>query len=181
MRFKCANRSSIFLRSRRDCSKPSVPASEGNVSGVFMDVTRDLARRLLWAALRFERAYVAVELACTIQKRLALVNGAACSELLSARAMVDVAGRIILEVAARESAVIPLRLIEHRDVWCDAFLFDQPVQHRSCPIGGIANKPIRLEAEALLCSLDHSLRRADLGLANGAGRLDINDDAETSE
>ena len=58
----------------------------GNVSGVLMDVTRDLARRLLWAALRFERAYVAVELACTIQKRLALVNGAACSELLSARA-----------------------------------------------------------------------------------------------
>jgi hypothetical protein len=25
MRFKCANRISIFLRSRRDCSKPSVP------------------------------------------------------------------------------------------------------------------------------------------------------------
>ena len=54
----------------------------GNVSGVFMDVTRDLARRLLWAALRFERAYVAVELACTIQKRLALVHGAARSEPL---------------------------------------------------------------------------------------------------
>lgn len=52
----------------------------------------------------------------TSQKRLALVNGAACSELLSARAMVDVAGRIILKVAAREGAVISLRLIEHRDV-----------------------------------------------------------------
>ena len=26
MRFKCANRISIFLRSRPDCSKPSVPA-----------------------------------------------------------------------------------------------------------------------------------------------------------
>src|SRR5260221_445381 len=41
-----------------------------------------------------------------------------------------------------------------------------------------ADKPLRLEAEALLCSLDHGLCCADLGLANGAGCLDINDDAE---
>ena len=84
--------SSVRTASRSSCARArlfkALGASEraGNVSGVFMDVTRDLARRLLWAALRFERAYVAVELACTIQKRLALVNGAACSELLSARA-----------------------------------------------------------------------------------------------
>src|SRR4029079_12898201 len=55
---------------------------------------------------------------------------------------------------------------------------DQPVQHRSCPVSGIPDKPLWLEAEALLCSFDHSLRRADLGLANGAGCLDVNDDAE---
>src|SRR6201996_2434196 len=143
-----------------------------------MDIARDLARWLFWAALRFERAYIAVELACTIQKRLALVNGAACSELLSARAMVDIAGRVILKVAAREGAVIPLRLIKHRNMWRDAFLLNQPVQHRSCPVSGIPDKPLRLEAEALLCSLDHGLRRADLGLANRAGGLDVNDDTE---
>src|SRR5450755_1281319 len=107
-----------------------------------MDIARDLARRLLWAALRFERAYIAVELACTIQKRLAIVNGAARSEPLSARAMVDVAGRVILKVAAREGAVIPLRLVKHRDVRRDAFLLDQPVQHRSCPVSGISDKPL---------------------------------------
>jgi hypothetical protein len=32
MRFKCANRISIFLRSRRDCSKPSVPANDRETS-----------------------------------------------------------------------------------------------------------------------------------------------------
>ena len=32
MRFKCANRISIFLRSCRDCSKPSAPASDRTTS-----------------------------------------------------------------------------------------------------------------------------------------------------
>jgi hypothetical protein len=38
----------------------------GNVSGALMDIARDLAERFLWAALWFEWAYIAVELACTI-------------------------------------------------------------------------------------------------------------------
>jgi hypothetical protein len=45
----------------------------GDVSAVFMDVARNLACRLLWAALRFERTYISVELACVIWKCLALV------------------------------------------------------------------------------------------------------------
>src|SRR5277367_4805378 len=106
------------------------------------------------------------------------MHGAAGPEPLPTRAVVDVIGRVISKVAARESAVIPLRLIEHRDVWRDAFLLDQPVQHWSGPVSGISNKPLRLETKALLCSFDHGLRRADLGLTNRAGRLDINDDPE---
>ena len=44
MRFKCANRISIFLRSRRDCSKPFAASERpGNISGVLMDVARDFA------------------------------------------------------------------------------------------------------------------------------------------
>jgi len=57
-------------------------------------------------------------------------------------------------------------------------LLDQPVQHRSCPVSGIPDKPLRLKAEALLCSLDHGLCCADLGLPTGAGGLDVNDNAE---
>src|SRR6185437_14327313 len=143
-----------------------------------MDVARDLARWFFWAALRFERAYIAVELAGAIQKGLALVHGAARSEPLSAGAVIDVAGRIISKVAAREGAIIPLRLVEHGDMWRDALLLDQPVQHRSRPVGGIPDKPLRLETKALLRPLDHGLCRADLGLANGTGRLDINDHPE---
>ena len=127
-----------------------------------MDVARDLARWLLWAALGFERTYITVELAGTIQKRLAFVHGAARPEPLSTRAMINVIGRVISKVAARERAVVPPRLVEHRNVWRD-ILLDQPVQHRSCPVSGIPDKPLRLETEALLCSLDHGLRCADFG------------------
>src|SRR4030081_1481977 len=63
-------------------------------------------------------------------------------------------------------------------MWRDALRLDQPVQHRSCPVGGIAHKPLRLETEALFCPFDHGPCGADLGLANGAGCLDVNDDAE---
>jgi len=94
----------LTLTSRR---LEALGASErpGDVPGVLMYVARDLARWFFWTALRFERAYIAVELARTIQKRLALVHGAARSEPLSARAVVDVAGRVISKIAAREGAV----------------------------------------------------------------------------
>ena len=42
----------------------------GNVAGMLMDITRDLAWWLFWAALGFEWAYIAVELAGAVQKRL---------------------------------------------------------------------------------------------------------------
>ena len=89
----------LALTSRR---LEALGASErpGDVPGVLMYVARDLARWLFWTALRFKRAYVAVELARTVQKRFALVRGAARPEPLSARAVVDVAGRIISKVAA---------------------------------------------------------------------------------
>src|SRR4051794_907294 len=132
----------------------------------------------LWAALRFERAYIAVELACTIQKGLALVHGAARPKPLTAWAVVDVAGRVISKVAPRESAIIPLRLIEHRNMWRDALLLDQPVQHRSRSVSGIPDKSLWFETEALLGPFDHGLCCADFGLANGAGGLNVNDDAE---
>src|SRR4051812_102392 len=109
-----------------------------------MDVARDLACRLFWAALRFEQTCIAVEFAGAIQQCLALVHGAARPEPLSARAMVDVASRIISKVAAREGAVISLRFVEHGDMWSDTLLFDQPVQHRSRTVSGIGGKPLRL-------------------------------------
>jgi hypothetical protein len=44
MRFKCANRISIFLRSRRDVSKPSVPASDRATSRAYSCMSRGILR-----------------------------------------------------------------------------------------------------------------------------------------
>src|SRR5438105_14860655 len=63
-------------------------------------------------------------------------------------------------------------------MWRDALLLDQPVQHRSCPVSGIGHEPLWLKTEALFYPFEHGPCCADLGLANGAGCLDVNDDAE---
>src|ERR1700690_1086968 len=115
-----------------------------------MDVARDLARWFLWAALRFEWAYIAVKFACAIQKRLAFVHGAARSEPLSAWAVVDVAGRIISKVAARRchhpASTCRIRGYVAR---CPC---PRPASSASeLPISGIGREPLRLETEALLC------------------------------
>jgi hypothetical protein len=52
------------------------------------------------------------------------MHRAARSELLSARAVVDVACRIISKVAGREGAIISLGLVDHRDMWRDTLLLD---------------------------------------------------------
>lgn len=48
----------------------------------------------------------------------------------------------------------------------------------AAPVCGISDKPFWLETEALLGPFDHGLCCGDLGLANGAGGLEVNDDTE---
>jgi hypothetical protein len=83
MRFKCANR--IFALTSRLLKVFGASKRPGNVSGVFMDVARHLARWVFWTALGFEWAYIAVELAGTIQKCLPKVRRTA-----AARPAIDV-------------------------------------------------------------------------------------------
>jgi len=144
-----------------------------------MDVARDPTKRDLRAAQRFELAAVAIMLPRQIEQRGSIIHQrSGCRQGLTRRAVVDIACRVISEVAAREGAIVSLRFVVHRNMRRDTLLLDQPVQHRSRPVSGIGRKPLRLETEALLGSLNHGLCRAELGLANGAGRLDVNDDAE---
>src|SRR5438270_464658 len=144
-----------------------------------MPIAWNLAKRDLRTALRSELATVAVMLPCQIEK-----CGSAIHECpgrrqgLTRGTVIEVACRLIAKVAAREGAVISLRPVEHRDMRRDTLLLDEPVQHRSRTIGGIGRESLGLETEALLRSFDHGLRRTDLGLANGARGLNVNDDTE---
>ena len=66
--------------------------------------------------------------------------------------------------------------VEHRDVRLDPALMDQPGQLLGRAVGGVGGQPLGLEAEAVLRPLDHALALRHLGLADGGGRLDIDDD-----
>ena len=84
MRVRCANRISMFLRSRRNCSNPSGRANDRATSRACSWMSRGILRLFLRAALRFEWADIAVALAGTIQKCLAFVHGAGRPVPLSA-------------------------------------------------------------------------------------------------
>src|SRR5262250_34108 len=55
---------------------------------------------------------------------------------------------------------------------------DQPDEVGSRATGRVGCEPIGLQPKSLLRSVDHGLGRADLGLPDGAGGLDIYDDAK---
>ena len=57
----------------------------------------------------------------------------------------------------------------------DAFLFHQPRQVRRGAIGCVRYKPMRPDAEALLCPVNHSSLCCHFGLPNRRCRLDIDD------
>ena len=99
-------------------------------------------------------------------------------EPLSSWAMVDIAGRTVEKPRARRCRR-PASLCRSPEyvARCSS---PRPASSASEP----PRRQYRLRAASvkteasLLCSLDYSLRRTDLGLANGTGRFDVSNDAE---
>ena len=115
MRFRCANRISIFFAfASRDPKALGASKRPGDVAGVLMNVARDLAKGNLRATLCFEFAAIAVALSSQIDQCSSAIHECPRRRQGLARGtMVDVRWS---EVAAREGAIIPLRLIEH-EMW----------------------------------------------------------------
>ena len=84
--------------------------------------------------------------------------------------------RRAVEVDQALGCVSGVRTASRSSCVCCAMPSPLPTNSASAPLSG--HLPRQLKTKALLCSLDHGSRRTDLGLANGAGRVDINDDAE---
>src|SRR5437868_13854073 len=97
-----------------------------------MPIAWNLAKRDLRTALRSELATVAVMLPGQIQQ-----CGSAIHECpgrrqgLTRGTVIDVAGRIIAEVAPREAAVSSLRPVEPREMRRDILHLDEPRQPRN--------------------------------------------------
>src|SRR5262245_66686253 len=90
------------------------------VTGLFVDVTRHLAPRHIWAALRFQWAWIAIELARPIENGAAIVHSAGGPQHLAGRASVLILLLVECKIAAREGAIIPSALLPYRDVRGDA-------------------------------------------------------------
>ena len=185
MRLRWAKSISTFFRSRLEVTYGvglrDVP---GHVAGALVDRAQDLAGRRVWAALRLQRAGVAIELAGAVAHEafgidtLAVdAEGAAILvELLPARAGVAIAGVVIGEVGAAEGAVAALGFVEDWDMRLDPALMHQPGEVLGRAVGTVGGEPCRPETEAFLRPVEHGAGRADLGLADGATGLDIDDD-----
>src|ERR1700757_2520220 len=99
-----------------------------DIAGILVDAARDLARWLLRAASQLQRAHIAIAFARPIQQLLVIDDLAGGGEDLASRADIDVALLIECEVLPREGTVLALRLVDHRDVWRDFLVVDQPVE-----------------------------------------------------
>ena len=141
MRFKCANRISIFFRSCRDCSKPSVPANDRATSRACSWISRGILRDGSFGqhcGLSGQTSqsgllarYRSVLPSCTVSLvRVAFRPGS------GRRRRSD-----HIESRCARRCRRPASTCRTRDIWRDAFLLDQPVQHRSRPISGIPDKP----------------------------------------
>ena len=172
-----ATMSRAFI-SRCPCQGP------GNVAGVFVEVSRDLAGRCVRTARGLESTDFAVTLAAPVDTRPVLGDAGAWGgvgslklhQVLAFRTCIAVPLGIEDEVGSRQGAVGAVGLVEHRNVRRDPALLDQPGEVLGRAIGAVGNQALRLEAEALGGPIEHSARGADFGLADGAARFDIEDD-----
>lgn len=142
------------------------------------------AGRSVGTALWLERTAIEIALAGSVDARSVLGDARArrgivameLHQVLTGRAGVAVLLGVEHEVGTRQGAVPAIGLIEHRDVLCDAPPLDQEGQVLSGAIGAVGNQALRLQPDALRGTVEHRARGADLGLADGAARLDIEDD-----
>ena len=82
---------------------------------------------------------------------------------------------VVVEVLARERAVLTLRFVDDWDMRRDPLLIDQPIEVGGRTIGAVRREPFGPDAEASFGPFDHRLRGTDLGLPDGARSFDIHD------
>src|SRR5580700_11762146 len=116
------------------------------ITHLLVKITGDLAYDRC-RALRLQGTGRAVVLAGPVVDDVTLVDIAGTGQLCAAWTDVDVALRVENEVASTESAVGTRRLVPHRDVRCDAAIY-QPFEQPDRAINSVACKPSRPKIEA---------------------------------
>src|SRR3954463_3497008 len=95
------------------------------------------------------------------------MHGAGGTQKLAVGADVNIPSFLPTEVRARESAIRSFALVANRNMRRDPAP-DEPAEEAACPIGRVGQKPLRLQGETLLRSIEHRL--GGFNLIIGAGR-----------
>src|SRR6056297_1463052 len=143
----------------------------------------DLARLGVGAAFGFGWARLADVLQCAVTGcalagrspvRVRVIPAELLQLMAPGAAALVVLG-IPFEVRPRPGSVGAPGLVYIRDVRRDLAV-DQPAQHRPGAIGRVRDQALGMQVELLLYPFQHGLRRADLGLPDRAGRLNVDND-----
>jgi hypothetical protein len=126
------------------------------VAGNLMDITRDPSCRHIGATLHFERTEVAIELGGAISKHIAIVHPASGVQHLIVGANVNALPPVPAKVTPWESTVVTLAGIANWDVRGDPTV-NQPAKEAATPASGVSGKPLRLQIEPPLGTIEHCL------------------------
>jgi hypothetical protein len=130
------------------------------IANVLVDIACDFADRSSCAS-GSQLTVGAVALTRPIVEDPALVDVACAGKRFATGTDVDVTLTIKGEVDPAKLAVRANRFVPNGHVRLDTSLH-QPFEHAGRPIGGIANKPVRLQIKAALDALHHGLGYRDL-------------------
>ena len=83
-----------------------------------------------------------------IAQRVVREDASGRCQRLAGGTEIDVARLIVGEVDAREAAIPALALVPHRDMRCDLFVVDEPVEELTGPVGGVGGKLLGPQREA---------------------------------
>jgi len=139
-----ASTSSLVFRRRGE--------SPGNVAGVFVQITRNLAGDHIRAATRLDFTNVAILLAGAIEACAFRgdagpwdsVGAPELDQLFARRAGISVPFGIENEVGARKCSIRPGGLVEYGNMRRDLLLFDEPSQVLGRTVGAVGGQIIRL-------------------------------------
>ena len=106
----------LLARAPRLRERLSFGEGTGDIACGFVHIADDPSRGHVRAALRFERARATLRPGAEIPQRVIGVDIASRGERLSRRTCIDVAYLVVVEVLARERAVLTLRFVDDWDM-----------------------------------------------------------------
>jgi len=155
-----------------------------DVACCFIKAASDLAKRHVRAATRLKRARHTIGLPGPINDGVGFSD--VCTRITEGapfvtkrtplRAAVLASVLVPSKVAVRERAIVALRFVPHRNMRFDLLVVDQPSEHGTCSVRGVADQARGFDTELLFNPINHRFSGHRLFGPMGCRRLYIDND-----